>query len=110
MIYNSFNEVTAFSNIKLLAFELAEQPVWASKAYKYAVISDLAFPTKYYDEVEGDGNKYINCAPAVAEFNEIKVKSISFTIAKEDRIKAYDKLGNLNTQLNLTEIAVLGRA
>ena len=110
MVYNSFNENTAFSNIELVAFELAEQPTWASKAYDYAIISDLKFPTKYYDEIEGDGNKYINCAPAVAEFNEIKVKSISFKIAKSDRIKEYDKLGNLNTQLNLTEIAVLGRA
>lgn len=110
MVYNSFNESTAFLNIELVAFELAEQPAWASKAYNHAVISNLAFPTKYYDEIEGDGNKYINCAPAVAEFNEIKVKSISFKIAKSDRIKEYDKLGNLNTQLNLTEIAVLGRA
>jgi hypothetical protein len=110
MIYNSFNENSAFSNIKLTAFELAEQPTWASKDFDYAVIENLQFPTIYYDEIEGDGNKYINCAPAVAEFNEIKVTSISFMIAKDARIKEFDKAGNVNTKLNLTEIAVIGRA
>ena len=59
---------------------------------------------------KGNGNKYINCAPAVAEFNEIKVNSISFMIEKDARIKEFDKAGNVNTKLNLTEIAVIGRA
>lgn len=109
MVFNSFSELSAFSKIQAIAFELAEKADWMTKQYSYAVVTDLKFPTIYYDEEGIDGSMYKNCAPAVAEFNEIKVKSISVTITKSDRLKEYDKKGNVNTSLNLTEIAVLGR-
>ena len=110
MVFNAFNEFDAFSKIKTITFEVAAQADWMSKAYDFAVISDLMFPATYYDVSGESSDKYKNCAPAVAEFNEISVTAISFTIAKSDRLKVYDKLGNVNTQLKLTEIAVLGRA
>ena len=109
MVFNSFSELSAFSKINAIAFELAEKSDWMTKDYKYAAITDLEFPTRYYDVNGADSAMYKNCASCVAEFNEITVKSITIAINKEDRLKDFDKLGNLNTSLNITEIAVLGR-
>lgn len=109
MIFNSFSELSAFSEIKAIAFELAEKSEWMTKKYDYAAIIGLKFPNLYFDENGIDSFMYKNCAPAVAEFMEIKVKSITIAIEKGARIKDYDKLGNENTSLNLTEIAVLGK-
>ncbi len=109
MVFNSFSELSAFLKIQAISFELSEKAKWMTKDYDYAVITDLEFPALYYDVNGVDSSKYKNCAPAVAEFDEIKVKSLSITIAKNDRIKKFDKKGNINVSLNLTEIAVLGR-
>ena len=109
MVFNSFSESSAFSKISAITFDLAEKAAWMKKEYDNAVITDVGFPTLYYDAKGIDAFMYKNCAPAVAEFREIKVNSITIAIKKGDRIKEYDKLGNVNTKLELTEIAVLGR-
>ena len=109
MVYNAFTEVKAFSKIKAITFELAEKADWMDKDYTSALITDVAFPTRYYDKAGANAAMYKNCAPAVVEFKEITIKSISIAIDKTDRIKAFDKLGNENTGLDVTEIAVLGR-
>ena len=109
MVFNSFTELSAFSDIYAITFDLAEKADWMKKDYDSAVIKGLKFPSLYYDENGVDSLLYKNCAPAVAEFDEIKVNSISIQIRKSDRIKEFDKLGDENTSLNLTEIAVLGR-
>ena len=109
MVFNAYSELSAFSKINAIAFELAEKSDWMTKNYKYAAITGLEFPTRYYDEEGADSAMYKNCASCVAEFNEITVKSITIAISREDRIKEFDKQGNINTSLNLTEIAVLGR-
>ena len=109
MIYNAYAQYYAYSKIKYISFELAEKSSWMDKRYETAAITDLAFPTRYYDANGVDAFMYKNCSPAVAEFNEITVKSITIAIAKKDRIKQYDKFGNVNTNLELTEIVVLGK-
>ena len=109
MVFNSFSEMSAFSKIHAITFELAEKSDWMNAEYDYAFISELEFPTRYYDVNGADSAMYKNCASCVAEFNEITVKSISIAISKEDRIKEFNKLGDKNTDLNITEIAVLGR-
>ena len=109
MVYNSFSEGSAFSEISAITFNLAEKSEWMKEHYDHAAFTGIKFPTIYYDEEGIDGSKYKNCSPAVVEFNEMKVNSITIAIKKNDRIKLYDKLGNENTSLNLTEIAVLGK-
>lgn len=99
MLYNATDSSTAFSKISDIRFKLAEQPTWASKAYDYAVIKDLEFPSAYWNEESTD---YIGGAPAVAEFDSIKVTEIQFTISQQDRLIK-------NETLNLSEIVVLGK-
>ncbi len=107
MIYNSLMPDLGFSQISRLQFKLAEQPDWASKAYDYAVIENLAIQYGGWDEISED---YLECAPAVAEFDPIMVTEIQITIAESDRLLAYNKQGEANTALNVTEIVVLGGA
>ena len=99
MLYNSVKSENGFSKVADLRFKLAEQPEWASKAYDYAVIKDLEFPSIYLD---GENSDYIGGAPAVAEFDSIMVTEIQFTILQQDL------LGE-NSALNLSEIVVLGK-
>ena len=99
MLYNSVDYETGFSKVSDLRFRLAEQPEWASKEYDYAVIKDLELPSIYLD---GENSDYIGGAPAVAEFDSIKVTEIQFTILKQDRLIK-------NSALNLSEIVVLGK-
>lgn len=105
MIYNSGYSDTAFSKISRMKFKLAEKPDWASKDYTYAVIKNLEFPSDYYDE---SSNAYVACAPAVAEFDSITVTEIQITISGYDRLSEFDKQGNKNQALELSEIVVLG--
>lgn len=105
MIYNGMDESYAFSNISDIRFKLAEQPDWASKAYDYAVIQDLVFPSRYWD---ADSEEYIAGAPAVAEFDSIMVTEISITIKEGDRLVEYDKFGETNVALKIAEIVILG--
>lgn len=108
MIYNSATINSAFSKIASIKFKLAENPAyWMHTDYEYAVIENLAFPGEYLKD--SDTMYIVSCAPAVAEFDEIKVTEITITINANDRLLAYDKLGNSNTILNLSEIVVLGR-
>ena len=105
MVYNAREMGAAFSGIADIRFALAERPAWASKDYDYAVIKDLAFPELYYDLESED---FINCAPAVAEFDPILVSEIAITIKATDRLVEYNRFGEENTLLNLCEIVVLG--
>lgn len=107
MIHNSVNTEQAFSKISEILFEFAETPAGEDEKYKFGIIQNLAFPSIYLDK--NDEAFMISCAPAIAEFNEIKVKSIEITVDANDRLMEYTKLGEKNTQLNLTEIVVLGR-
>ena len=109
MTYNSFSDYSAFSEIKAITFDLAGKSDWMTREYDSAAIMGVKFPTLYYDENGVDRQQYKNCAPAVAEFNYLKVNSISVTIDKNARLKEYDKQGNRNTSLELAEIAVLGK-
>ena len=106
MIYNALNVTEAFSEITDIRFKFATLPDWASREYDYAAIESLKFPETY---IQSDGGDIVGCAPAVATFSEITVSEISFTISESARISEFDKLGNLNTALQLTEIVVLGR-
>ncbi|MGN1053536.1 MAG: family 43 glycosylhydrolase, partial [Candidatus Scatosoma sp.] len=109
MIHNSRDSDTAFSKIADIRFELAEQPSFLSdgKTFKYAAIKDLAFPAEYWKESD---EKYIACcAPAVANFDSIKVKSVSITIKASDKLILEDKYGEGKKIINISEIVILGR-
>ncbi len=105
MIYNAASASSAFSQISDLRFKLAEQPDWASKDYDWAVIENLQLPVQAWDELTED---YLECAPAVAEFDAIMVTEIQFTVKQADRLVAYDEMGQVNTKLQIPEIVVLG--
>ncbi len=105
MIYNSSSASSAFSQISDLRFKLAEKPDWASKEYDWAVIENLQLPTQAWDEVT---ETYLECAPAVAEFDAILVSEIQFTVKEADRLAAFDEMGQVNTKLQIPEIVVLG--
>lgn len=107
MIYNAQEVEKAFSNIADIRFRLAEQPEWASKPYDYAVIQDLKFPDRYWNP---ETEKYIVGGCAVAEFDQLLVSEIQITIEDGDRLMEYDKFGEPNSGLNLSEIVVLGRS
>lgn len=107
MIYNGKDVNYAFSNISNIRFKLAEKPEWAKNDYTYAVIKDLEFPSSYWNS---ESEEYVAGAPAVAEFNEIKVTEITITIAESDRLIKVDKFGEDNTALKLAEIVILGGA
>ncbi|MBR4767691.1 MAG: family 43 glycosylhydrolase [Lachnospiraceae bacterium] len=105
MIYNAYDVNKAFSKVADIRFKLAETPAWASEPYDYAVIQDAEVPKKYWDP---STKVYIQCSPVVTEFEPIMVTEISFTIREGDRLAPVDKLGNLQTGLNLSEVVVLG--
>lgn len=105
MIYNSVQVSTAFSQVSDIRFKLAEKPAWATQEYDWAVIQNLQIQSGAWDETSED---YLECAPAVAEIDPILITQLQITIREEDRLVAYDKLGNINTALNISEIVVLG--
>lgn len=105
MIYNAVDLEFAFSNIADVRFKLAEKPEWASKDYDYAVIKDLELPERYYPE---DTKMYISTAPAVAEFDAIKVTEIQITLKDSDKFITVDKMGEDNPFIKLSEIVILG--
>lgn len=105
MVYNAYDSNKAFSKIADMRFKLAQKPEWASKDYEYAVIEDLKVPDKYWN---ADSKEYIQCSPAVAEFEPLKITEIQITIKETDRLVGIDKLGKVQTGLNLSEIVVLG--
>ena len=106
MIYNAPTVYSAFSKIDKIEFELAEKAVFMSKDYKNAVITDLEYPKVYLSET--DEAEYKACAPAVAEFEEIKVSSIKITLSAGNKLINYNKDGSQNKTLALSEIVVLG--
>lgn len=106
MVYNAQDVEKAFSNISDIRFKLEEQPSWASRNYDYAVIKDLKFPDRYWNP---ETEKYIVGAAAVAEFEEILVSEIKITIKAGERLIEFNKFGEPNTGVNLSEIVVLGR-
>ncbi len=107
MVYNAQEVEKAFSNIADVRFKLAEQPEWASEPYDYAVIQDLKFPDRYWNP---ESEKYIVGGCAVAEVDPLLVSEIQITIENGDRLMEYDKFGEPNSGLNLSEIVVLGRS
>lgn len=105
MVYNSASTDSAFSKISSVRFMLAEKPVWASQDYSWAVIEDVPLQSGAWDEVS---EAFLECAPAVAEFDPIMVSEIQITIKEEDRLLSYDKMGQPITKLDISEIVVLG--
>lgn len=106
MIYNSQIVETAFSKIDTIEFTLAEKADFMSKDYAKAVIYDLEYPKVYLSET--DEYAYNPCAPAVADFNEIKVTSITVKIAGGSKLLTENRDGTKNTTIGLTEIVILG--
>ncbi len=105
MIYNAVTSDKAFSQISEVRFELAETPEWASRDYTYAVIQDLPIEADGWD---ANADEYLECAPAVAVFDPIKITSLTITIDEDDRLEQYDKFGQLLTAVDVSEIIVLG--
>ncbi len=105
MIYNAATSEKAFSQISDIRFKLAEQPQWASRDYDWAVIENLPIQYDGWDEASED---YLECAPAVAEFEPIVVTEIQITVAEGDRLMEYNKQGDVNTAVEIAEIVVLG--
>lgn len=101
MIYNAQNVNSAFSKIADVRFKLAADDA----KYDYAVIKDLAHPTRYWN---AEKEEYIPCAPAVAEFDSLLVSEVSITINAKDRWIKENKKGQINTALQLSEIVILG--
>lgn len=105
MVFNAMNADKAFSKVSDVRFKLAEQPEWSSKDYDYAVIKDLKFPSEYWN---AETKEYIAGAPAVAEFNSMKVSEVQITIDATDRLVSENNKGKKNISLNLSEIVILG--
>ena len=106
MLYNAYDIDRAFSGISEMKFKLAEKPEWASKSYEYAIIRDVEIPERYWDE---ESEEYVNCAPVVAEFDEIVITELTITISAEKRLVSHDQTGDANVGFDLSEIVVLGR-
>ena len=106
MVYNSYDLNAAVGKISEMKFKLAQKPEWASKDYEYAIIRDVSFPERYWEE---DAEEYANCSPFVAEFDEITITELTITIRAEDHLLTHNKTGDENTSFNLSEIVVLGR-
>lgn len=107
MIYNSYELDTAFSEISEIKFKLAEKPEWASKNYDYAVIRDVKLPERYWNE---ETEELVNCSPIVTEFDEITITELTITINEGAHLITHNKLGEVNTSLNISEVVVLGRS
>ncbi len=76
-----------------------------SKDYAYAVIENLPLEA---DGWNPDSEDYLECAPAVAVFDPIKVNSITITINESDRLMQFDRFGEPQTGVDVGEIIVLG--
>ena len=101
MIYNSSVWEKAFSKIDAVYLKLAEIPEWFNGAdADYAVLSDIAFNSDYYNEEEGFMRPGGSC---VAVFQELKVSEIVFTLS--DKLVKDSEYGNL---INISDIVVLG--
>ncbi len=107
MVYNSAQAESAFSQVSDIRLKLAEQPDWASKDYDWAVMTEVPLQEGAW---ESTSRTYLECAPAVAEFDPVLVTEIQITIKEADRLMEYDKMGNSITALNVSEIVVLGGA
>ncbi len=103
MIYNAHDVNAAFSKISDITFKVAEKPEWTTRAYEYARMTDIVFPERYWNAQTGT---YVNCAPIVAEFDEITVTEITLTIRAEDYLLGQNQS---NTGFNVSEIVVLGK-
>ncbi len=93
MLYNSREIWLAFSKIDRIELE--------GKSGVY-YISDLAFPSEYY---WSDLSQMRPGGAAIAEFNEISVKKITFTLS--------EKLSDVQNEdfagIALSELVVLGK-
>ncbi len=107
MIYNAYTSETAFSKIKRIKFKLAEQPTWLTGGYDYLVIDDLLFPD-VYDYMDQEVPYIVANAPAVAQFDPIKVTSIEIEYDIADRFTLEDRYGDPTTTVEMAEIVVLG--
>lgn len=107
LIYNSALTDSAFSKVSSVRFKLAETPAWASTDYTWAVIQDLPLQQGAWN---ADSEDYYECAPAIAEFDEITVTEIQITIAGSDRLVEFNRMGQTNTAVDVGEIVVLGKA
>ena len=105
MIYNAATPEKGFSKVSDVRFKLAQKPEWAAGDYDWAVIKDIPLQKDGWDPVSED---YLECAPAVAEFDAIMVTEIQITIAEDDRLLQYNKQGDVNTAVDIGEIVVLG--
>ena len=106
MIYNSQNVESAFSKVDSVEFELAEKAEFMSRDYKKAVISNLEYPKMYLSDT--DEYIYNPCAPAVADFNEIKVISVTIKISGESKLLTENRDGSKNGTIAIPEIVILG--
>ncbi|MDE6372880.1 MAG: family 43 glycosylhydrolase, partial [Clostridia bacterium] len=106
MIYNSNKVETAFSKVDIIEFTLAEKADFMSKNYDKAVIYDLEYPKAYLSET--DEYTYNPCAPAVADFNEIKVTSVTVKINGGSKLLTENRDGTKNKTINIAEIVILG--
>ena len=102
MVYNAHDVNAAFSKISNVTFKLAKTPEWTTRAYEYAYMTDIAFPERYWNAETG---AYVNCAPIVAQFNEITITELTLTIQAEDHLLAN---AQADACFNLSEIVVLG--
>ena len=106
MIYNSQKVETAFSKIDVIEFALAEKADFMSKDYEKAVIYDLEYPKAYLSET--DEFAYNPCAPAVADFNSIKVTSVTVKISGGSKLLTENRDGSKNLAIDISEIVILG--
>ena len=106
MIYNSPKVETAFSKIDAIEFTLAEKADFMRKDYDKAVIFNLEYPKMYLSET--DEYAYNPCAPAVADFNTIKVNSVKVKISGSSKLITENRDGTKNNAIDITEIVILG--
>ena len=101
MVYNAVTPEKGFSKLSDVRFKLTDSE------YDWAVIKNLSLQAGGWDPESED---YLECAPAVAEFDEIWITELQITIEEGHRLLKYNKQGEINTALDVTEIVVLGGA
>jgi hypothetical protein len=99
LIYNSYTTSKAFKNISSIQFDLASSPAWHNGDATSCYIKNLPYNVAAY--LTSKNNLQPGSA-AVATFNEIKVNSITITIANDDLYEGGD-------ELRISEIVVLGK-
>ncbi len=104
MVYNSRIPDSAFSKISQMRFKLAQMPDWAKKSYDWAVVLDVPVQHGAWEE---ESESYLECVPAVAEFDPIWVTEIEITIKEADRLMPFDVDGNEIKNVVVSEIVVL---